>query len=221
MRGRFDVTEHLRPGAANALAIRVEKPASPGAAKQHTLAHAGQNGGVLGADNPSFHASIGWDWLPTIRGRNVGLWNDVRLVVGWPVTIDPYLHFIRLRLARGGETVSENFYWRGTEPGNYRALRTLPRVSAEAATRVERRGDRWVLSTELENPSATPALAVRVVAVRAETGDRILPVHYSDNFVALMSGEKRMIRTELLTPDARGEEPRIVVEGYNIATGGD
>ena len=53
--------------------------------------------------------------------------------------------------------------------------------------------------------------------MRAETGDRILPVHYSDNFVALMPGEKRTIRTELRAADARGEEPRIVVEGYNVA----
>ena len=25
------------------------------------------NGGLLGADNPTFHASIGWDWMTTVR----------------------------------------------------------------------------------------------------------------------------------------------------------
>ncbi len=128
------------------------------------------------------------------------------------------VHFIRLRLARGDETISENFYWRGTEPGNFRALRTLPEVPVAAATRMERAGDRYVLYTELENRGAAPALAVRVVAVRAESGDRILPVHYSDNFVPLMPGEKRTIRTEVLAADARGETPRIVVEGFNSST---
>ncbi len=127
------------------------------------------------------------------------------------------VHFIRLRLSRGAEPVSENFYWRGTEPGNYRTLRTLPEVEVVAVTRVERRGDRYALSTELENQGAAPALGVRVVAVRSETGDRVLPVHYSDNFVALMPGEARTIRTEVLAADARGEEPGIVVEGYNVA----
>jgi len=38
---------------------------------------------------------------------------------------------------------------------------------------------------------------VRVKAVREKTGDRILPAIYSDNYVALMPGEKRVIRTEL------------------------
>lgn len=129
------------------------------------------------------------------------------------------VHFLRLRLGRGGESISENFYWRGTEPANYRALRTLPKVSLRATTRSQREGDRHLLLTELENRSRAPALGLRLVAVRAETGDRILPALYRDNFVALMPGEMRVIDTELLAVDARGEEPRIVVEGFNVASG--
>ena len=84
-RGRFDVTDHLEPGRTNALAIRIERTATPGSAKQHNLETAGHNGGAIGADNPSYHASIGWDWIPTIRGRNIGIWNDVRLAVTGPL----------------------------------------------------------------------------------------------------------------------------------------
>ncbi|RQW10744.1 beta-glycosidase, partial [candidate division KSB1 bacterium] len=47
-----------------------------------------KNGGALGADNPTFHASIGWDWIPTIRGRNIGIWNDVYLSSSGPVTVE-------------------------------------------------------------------------------------------------------------------------------------
>lgn len=64
MRGRFDVTEKIRPKGKNALAIRIKKNATPGSAKQKTLETAGLNGGALGADNPTYHASIGWDWDP-------------------------------------------------------------------------------------------------------------------------------------------------------------
>jgi hypothetical protein len=131
------------------------------------------------------------------------------------------VHFIRLRLARGAELVSDNFYWRGLEAGNYRALRTLPKVPVRAATRIERLPDRYLLHTELENRSSTPALAVRLIAVRATTGDRVLPALYSDNFVPLMPGEKRTIRTELLAADTRGEQPRILVEGYNVVAAAD
>ena len=89
------------------------------------------------------------------------------------------VHFIRLKLTRGGETVSQNFYWRGLEKGNYRALRDLPKVKLEASTRTEQHGDRWLLVTELRNPSAHPALMVRLKAVREKTGDRILPAIYT------------------------------------------
>jgi hypothetical protein len=126
------------------------------------------------------------------------------------------VHFIRLKLTRGGDTVSENFYWRGLEEGNYRAIRDLPKVKLEATTRAERQGSRWLLTTELHNVSAQPALMVRLKAVREKTGDRILPALYSDNYVTLMPGERRTIRTELAHADTRGENPRMVVEGFNF-----
>ncbi len=93
MRGRFDVTGRLLPGQPNALAVRVEKNATPGSVKQKTFESTGKNGGALGADNPTYHASIGWDWIPTIRGRNTGIWGDVYLIARGPVTIeDPFVN---------------------------------------------------------------------------------------------------------------------------------
>jgi hypothetical protein len=129
----------------------------------------------------------------------------------YPAGLTP-THFIRLRLARGGEIVSENFYWRGTREEDFRALRELPKAKLEATTRAERRGDRWFLTTELRNTSVTPAIMVRLKAVREKSGDRILPAIYSDNYIALMPGERRTITTEVANADTRGENPRITVE---------
>jgi len=67
----------------------------------------------------------------------------------------------------------------------------------------------------LRNPSQAPALLVHLKAVREKGGDRILPVIYSDNYVSLMPGEQRTIVTEVADADTRGENPRIVVEGFN------
>jgi hypothetical protein len=130
------------------------------------------------------------------------------------------VHFIRLKLTRGGQTVSDNFYLRGLEEYNFTAIRSLPKVQVTAAVKVERQGSRWVLTAELKNASSQPALMVRVKAVREKSGDRILPAIYSDNYVALMPGEQRTIRTELENADTRGERPRIVVEGFNTGDGG-
>lgn len=127
------------------------------------------------------------------------------------------VHFVRLRLSRGAETLSDNLYWRAREEGDFRALRTLPAVALKANTHAQRQGERWVLTTEIANSTAAPALLVRLTPVRAQSGDRILPALFSDNDVTLMPGERRTIRTELEAADARGDEPRIVVEGFNVA----
>jgi hypothetical protein len=57
---------------------------------------------------------------------------------------------------------------------------------------------------------------VRLKAVREHSGDRILPAIYSDNYLALMPGEARTIRTEVEHADTRGERPTVVVDGFNV-----
>ena len=77
-RAAFDVGGLIHSGR-NALAVKVLKNAHPGIVKEQDRRSADLNGGVLGADNPTMHATIGWDWIPTVRGRNIGIWNDVWL----------------------------------------------------------------------------------------------------------------------------------------------
>jgi hypothetical protein len=128
----------------------------------------------------------------------------------YPPGLTP-VHFLRLTLMRGTETVSSNFYLRGLEENNHRAIRQLPKPKVNAKTSSERKDNRWRLTTELRNDTAWPALMVRVKAVREKSGDRILPALYSDNYIALMPGEHRTIVTEVKEADARGENPAIVV----------
>ena len=125
------------------------------------------------------------------------------------------VHFLRLKLMRGAAVVSENFYWRGLVEGDYRALRTLPKATVEIATRVERQGERWRLTSELHNVSASPALMVMLKMVREKSGDRILPAFYSDNYVNLMPGERRTIVAEVDHADTRGERPQAIAGGFN------
>lgn len=83
----FDVTDIINKGE-NYLAVRIIKNAHPGRVKEQNAFTAESNGGHLGGDNATFHASIGWDWLPTVRGRNNGIWNDVYLTHTGAVTIE-------------------------------------------------------------------------------------------------------------------------------------
>jgi hypothetical protein len=81
IRGVFDVSDLIKPGQKNSIAVLIKKNDNIGVIKEATAIYHDKNGGILGADNPTYHASIGWDWIPTIRGRNIGIWNDVFLSV--------------------------------------------------------------------------------------------------------------------------------------------
>ena len=78
IRSRIDITKKLKSGA-NKLEVHVIKNAHFGVVKQKNLQNTDLNGGELGADNPTFHASIGWDWITNTPGREIGIWNDVYL----------------------------------------------------------------------------------------------------------------------------------------------
>jgi hypothetical protein len=80
IRGTFDVTGILKSGTANALAVQISPPPHPGIPNEQSLKGGpGENGGILCLDGPTFVATEGWDWIPGIRDRNTGIWQDVRL----------------------------------------------------------------------------------------------------------------------------------------------
>ncbi|PTY06335.1 glycoside hydrolase family 2 [Opitutaceae bacterium EW11] len=81
-RGVFDVTALLRHGAPNALGVRISPPPHPGIPHEESLrSGAGPNGGSLLFDGPNFFCTEGWDWIPGIRDRCTGIWQDVVLHV--------------------------------------------------------------------------------------------------------------------------------------------
>ena len=83
----FDVTGILKDGQ-NKLEVKVICNEHFGAVTQQDAFDANGNGGILGADNPTVHATIGWDWIPTVRGRSAGIIDDVYLTYTGPVTIE-------------------------------------------------------------------------------------------------------------------------------------
>jgi hypothetical protein len=125
-------------------------------------------------------------------------------------------YFIKLTLSEGDEVISENFYWRGQEDGNYQSLLQLPKVSLKAQTSLTRQGNEWLLTTTLKNDTPTPALMLRLKVVGEKSAERILPVYFSDNYVSLMPGEEKSITMRLQQRDTRGEKPKVEVSGFNL-----
>ncbi|MBD2723118.1 beta-mannosidase [Hymenobacter armeniacus] len=87
-RGRFDISSLVSRTGPNALAVHILPPPNPGIPHEES-ARTGQgpNGGLHALDGPAFISSEGWDWVPGIRDRNMGLWQDVSLKFTDDVTL--------------------------------------------------------------------------------------------------------------------------------------
>lgn len=93
IRTEYDITSQVK-NKGNVLAVLIHPPYNPGIShEQSMVAGQGLNGGQLSLDGPTFIASMGWDWIPGIRDRNIGIWQDVKLKTGGDVQIG-YPHVI-------------------------------------------------------------------------------------------------------------------------------
>ena len=107
-RGEFDITEYLRE--ENTLEVLIHRTAHPGGIKTKTSQTTSFNGGVLGADNPTFHATVGWDWITTTPGRDIGIWNDVYLTATEAVSLSDPL--VETQLQDGRATLTPRVFLR-------------------------------------------------------------------------------------------------------------
>ena len=118
------------------------------------------------------------------------------------------VYFLRLTLGDG----EPNIYWLTTEPKDYTTLANLPSSKPEIRSELRKEGSRYVGTLRLRADERI-SFFNRVKVFDRETGERILPVHYSDNYVTLMPGDERTIRLEFASELPR-ERVRIVVDSW-------
>src|SRR5882724_8738033 len=80
----LDVSGAIRPGETNALAVKIyplDYPGLPADPQLEALGDFYENGGPTGdiGKNVTMLSSVGWDWIPEVRDRNMGIWQPVYL----------------------------------------------------------------------------------------------------------------------------------------------
>ncbi|MGA8111087.1 MAG: sugar-binding domain-containing protein [Acidobacteriaceae bacterium] len=131
----------------------------------------------------------------------------------------PPVYFIRMDLRDAqGRIVSRNLYWKpAPQQGNdLSPLNALPTVTLQGTITRHDVGDRLRLEVTLTNPDKTLALLAHLQLRRKSTGERILPVFYSDNYIWLGQGESRTISIDAALADLKGDLPLVVVDGWNV-----
>ena len=146
-------------------------------------------------------------------------------------------YFLDLRVTDGsGTLVGSNFYWLSTKPetldwtksnwymtptasyADYTSLAQLPKVKLLVSSRSERNGNREdaVTRVTVENPSKSLAFFVRLKLDKGKGGEEILPVVWQDNYISLLSGEKREITATYRASRMGAAKPDVEVSGWNV-----
>ena len=95
-RADFEVTKLVTKGRANTIAVLIYHNenwiSSLTKVIRKSIGARTTNGDLIGIDSPTFMAASGWNWIPIVKGRNIGIWNDVKLEIREDVSInDPWV----------------------------------------------------------------------------------------------------------------------------------
>jgi beta-mannosidase len=138
-------------------------------------------------------------------------------LVTWSTNLSQ-VHFIKLELRdRKNKLLSENFYWRSSKQNDFQTLESMPVVKLGAKVARHDASGKCLLTVTLHNESSQIALMTHLQLRCKNSGERVLPAYYSDNYVSLVPGENRMINIEASLTDLKDETPFVAVDGWNIS----
>jgi len=150
----------------------------------------------------------------------------------------PAVYFIDTRLYdSSGKEIDNNFYWISSKEdildyedtseawyvttpskqyADFTALNTMPKVEVESSMLVKKESGKTFFEVTLKNPGDKIAFFIYAAINDSNTGETILPVLWSDNYVSLLPGEKKILTAEIKDKYLDGKNTKLVVDGYNL-----
>jgi exo-1,4-beta-D-glucosaminidase len=174
-----------------------------------------------------------WSWRMAVEVGADSVWRSLKVpeINGLSST-----YFLRLQLTDAGGIVrSINWYWLSSKGdvldwkkskwfvtpessyADYSALQGLGKTTIHMVTSEGlKEGDSTVHEVTITNTGKRVAFQVHLRALKGKTGDDILPVIFSDNYLELAPGESRTIKCSYADRDADGVAAYFMVEGWNM-----
>ena len=122
-------------------------------------------------------------------------------------------YFLRLEMFDGSKVVSDNTYWLTTQPKDYTKMQQMPPSQAAISVNMEKTSGQYQAKVTVKAKNAI-SFFNRVSVFNRKTGDRILPVFYSDNYFTVFPNEEKIV-TLAFSSDVPQEDIHIVVRGWN------
>jgi beta-galactosidase/beta-glucuronidase len=139
--------------------------------------------------------------------------------VGTPLDLAVFLEREKVVIVKlvledpSGAAVSDNVYWQALDDIALRRLNSLTPQAVFIRALAHRAGGGDRIDVALENRGGAPALNVKLTMLDAR-GERVLPVYYSDNYLALMPGEVKHI--EVRCPPGGAQCVSAALRGWDV-----
>ncbi|MDI9604793.1 MAG: glycoside hydrolase family 2 TIM barrel-domain containing protein, partial [Bacteroidota bacterium] len=145
-------------------------------------------------------------------------------------------YFLDLRLAdQQGGVIENNFYWLSTVPdipdfekttwywtpnkqhADFSALNSMPKTEVTYSYSINHDANEVSFEVEAHNPTDKMAFFIDFMLVDEKTGEPVLPVFWSDNYISLLPGEQRTLTGTADTHHLENTKGwKIVMQGVNL-----
>jgi len=163
--------------------------------------------------------------------------SSVKILDMPPLEKPTSVYFLDLKLKdQKGQAVADNFYWLSTkkdsldyaagiwlhtpqkEYADFKGLKTLDQVALESEHKFETSVDglSQAVTVNLKNSSEILAFFVELKVVGDKSGETVLPVYWSDNYVSLLPGESKTLTARYEVKDLNGQTPVFKYVGFNV-----
>ncbi len=148
------------------------------------------------------------------------------------------VYFLDMRLLdKEGKEIDNNFYWLSAKkdvldynaevPGwyyhtpskqyaDFTALNDLPETEVKSSVIKQVKNGFTEFSVELKNNGKHIAFFIHTKIVDKKSGNTVLPVLWSDNYISLLPGETRLLTAKTGNKYLKDMEVDLVVDGYNM-----
>ncbi len=146
------------------------------------------------------------------------------------------LYFVSLQLVDVVDSVvADNFYWLSTKPdvmdhdstgswiytptsqnGDLTYLQKLPKTELSVSHQINSKDEGKEVVVELENKGDKVAFFVELTLKGKKSGEAVLPVFWSDNYISLLPGEKRKVTASVSNKALKSDELLFSYSGMNL-----
>ncbi len=154
--------------------------------------------------------------LPEIKGLSQVYFLDLRIFGSKGELIDHNFYSLTPKLDLLDEEKANWFVTPVKEYADLTWLNNLPPAEVKFKSKSSVKEDKTFITLDLENASSNLAFLVEISIRQKLRQKAVAPVFLNDNYFTLLPREKRTITGYFFTEDLEGDEPEIIISGWNI-----